>query len=587
MKKITSLLLAFAMLLGSLLALTSCGEPKDDGAEISVYLGEKVYDFDPTDYYVDSNAEQVMSLLYDPLFSVNEKGKLKCDGAAKKYKVDEEERTIVIELKETYWSDLIRVKAEDYVYAWRNVLLNPNNANPAAALLYDIENALEVKLGEKTIYELGVSATDTYELTITYREGADYKQLLKNLASVATAPIRQDIATNIASGYWSKIANTAVTNGPFIIKSVDNVNNSFTIGRNEGYHQDPTIKNTTKIVRPSILVSLTARGEGETALSYADLLEKTVFYMGDASLEDRKEYKKKATVSDDLSTYTYVFNLENELFAIKKVRQALSMAIDREAIIEAITFGKAATGFLPDSVLSSAKGKSFNKKVDDLISTSEAIADAKALLSSVDLTGIDRSFELTVNDDEESLAIASIVKTAWESLDAGLSVKIKAVGTISTAISPDVSSEPIEDSEIQVLVNNAARGDRDFDVIAVDWQMYSTDAFVALASFSSYMNGNGAQHGVPRLNVSGWWSADYDHHLDTAYKADSAKDKKEALKSAEEILLDSCAVIPVVYNQSFAFVSKDVSKVSYDAFGNFSLKKAVQKNYHKYLNSEE
>ena len=40
-------------------------------------LGEKVYDFDPTDYYVDSNAELVMGLLYDPLFRVNEKGKIK------------------------------------------------------------------------------------------------------------------------------------------------------------------------------------------------------------------------------------------------------------------------------------------------------------------------------------------------------------------------------------------------------------------------------------------------------------------------------------------------------------------------------
>ena len=79
MKRIISLALTLAMMLGVCAMLASCGEPKDDGAEISVYLGE-VFDFDPTDYFVDSNQEQVMSLLFEPLFTVDEKGKLQCDG---------------------------------------------------------------------------------------------------------------------------------------------------------------------------------------------------------------------------------------------------------------------------------------------------------------------------------------------------------------------------------------------------------------------------------------------------------------------------------------------------------------------------
>ena len=55
MKKIVSLILSLTLLLSSLAILSSCGA-KDAGAEISVYLGERIYDFDPTDYYVDSNA---------------------------------------------------------------------------------------------------------------------------------------------------------------------------------------------------------------------------------------------------------------------------------------------------------------------------------------------------------------------------------------------------------------------------------------------------------------------------------------------------------------------------------------------------
>ena len=414
MKRIMSLILALALLAGCVTVFASCGEPKDAGAEISVYLGEEIYDFDPTDYYVDSNADQIMSLLFEPLFTLSKSGKLKKNGLAKDYKVDKDERTIVIELRESYWSDEIRVTAEDFVYSWRDILLEPINSNPAAALLYDIENAVEIKNGEKTIYELGVEASDTYELTITYRDGANYKQLLKNLASVATSPVRQDIATDFTVDYWTKVINTAVTNGPFKLEELDYTLGTFTLSRNIGYHQKPTAKKYTKQVTASQLVSFTNPDGSAMNVKYSDIENKTVFYMSDAPLEERASNKDEAKVLDDLSTYTYVFNTENPLFAIKEVRQALSMAIDRNAIVNAITFGKAATGFIPDACIDAATKDPFREHAD-LISKGAKLDEAKTILAGVDFGTLSKSFTLTVNDDAESLAIAAIVEAAWES----------------------------------------------------------------------------------------------------------------------------------------------------------------------------
>ena len=577
MRKIISLVLAMTLIMGLMLSLTACGEPKDDGAEIQVYLGDAVYDFDPTDYYVSDNAAQVMSLLYDPLFRVSPNGKLKTDGAAKKYSVDKEERKIVIELRETYWSDGDRVRAADYVYAWRDLLTNPNKANPAAALLYDIENAVEVKNGA-SLYEFGAAATGIYEITITYREGADYKQLLKNLASVATSAVSRD-AVSGAEGHWSKNVATAVTNGPFMISNVDYSNESFTVVRNKGYHQSLDTKNYTKLVKPGTLVSFTALGEGETALSYADIENKTVFFMGNASLADRAANAKKAKVYDALSTYAYVFNMDNPLFAIKEVRQALSMVIDRNSIIEAITFGKAATGLLPDTVLNS-KGKTFGS---DLISASAAETEAKNLISSVSskLSGIDKSITLTVNNDEESLAIAALVKTAWEKL--GFTVTVDAVGSVKTT---GVAEDPFYDSEIQILVKQAARGVRNFDVIAVDWQAYSNDPFAMLAAFSVPYSGSGIAlpEGAVRYgSIGGYADSDYDALIDSAYKATSTVEREAFLKEAEAKLIDSACIVPLVFNQNFAFISKDLSGVVVDGFGNFVFTETKQKNYKKYL----
>lgn len=581
MKKITSLLLALTFILGSALLLVSCGKNKDGGAQIKVYLGEKIYDFDPTDYYVDSNAELVMSLLYDPLFRVNEKGKLKCDGAAESYDVDEANNTIVITLRESYWSDGVRVKADDYVYSWRNVLLDPNDANPAAALLYDIENAVKVKNGEVSAFEFGAVASETYQITIKYRNGANYEQLLKNLSTVASSPIRQDIATNLTEGYWSKLVNSAVTNGPFMISRIAS-DKSFTLARNEGYHQALDVKNPNKIVNPGKLI-------GTGTATYADIEKDVVFYMTDAPLADRSKYKDEAEVADDLSTYTYIFNTDRPLFQIPEVRKALSLAIDRDAIIKAIVFGKAATGFLPDSVLNLDNGKSFNKNEDALISTSAKKQAALDLLATVDLTGISKEFALTVNNDEESLAIANIVKAAWE--DIGFTVTVNAVGEKESVVGDGATETKIVDSALQVIVNNATRedfygNDRGFDVIGIDWQMYSTDPFVALCAFADVYSGSGVS--LPALdaaygNIAGYSDEAYNELIKKAYNETDLEERNDILHAAEAKLVDSACIVPLVFNQTFTFQHKHISKVKFDGFGNVILTDMKQKKYEQYL----
>ncbi len=582
MKKIVSLFLSLVLLLGVCAALASCGAPEDDGAEISVYLGGQVYDLDPSEYYVSDNAAQVMSLLYEPLFSLNEKGEAVC-AAASDYTVDTEERTITVNLRESYWSDQIRVTAEDFVYAWRDVILEPSNANPAATLLYGIENAKEIKSGEDiTLYKFGVKAEETYKLVITYREGADYKQLIKNLASIATAPLRQDVVAAKAD-YWSKDVSTICTNGPFKLDSYNALAGEFTVARNLGYHQHYSVEDFDNNVVPSKLVSFVSAEGEDYVVSYSDLENKTVFFLGEAPLSDVAANADKATVTDTLSTYTYVFNTTKAPFNNANVRKALSLALDRQAIASAVTFGKAANGLLPDATAKSIYGKN----ITDRISASPDMAAAKALIDAESLTAAEKKFTLTVNDDERSLAIAELAKAAWAEL--GFTVTVKAVGNTSANIT-DNNGEPITvtDSSVQTLAIRAAqKGERDFDVLAVDWQMYSADAFVALSAFSSDMNGNGVDYdnGTPvnRTSITGWTNSAYDKLIEGAYNAVTAEARTAALVSAERFILDSAVVIPVLYNQSYAFVSSELSGVAADGFGFFTFNNVAQKNYKDYL----
>lgn len=582
MKKIFSLVLVLSLLLSSALVLTSCGAPENEGAQIPVYLGEPIYDFDPTDYYVDSNADQLMSLLYEPLFTLTEKGKLK-KAAADKYEVNEEERTIVIELRETYWSDGSRVLASDYIYAWRDVILDPTKANPAAALFYDIENAAEIKKGEASSYEFGATGS-LYEITIVYREGADYEQLLKNLASVAAAPLRQNGVAQ-SSSYWAKSVNSIYTNGPFKVDTLDYEDGILTLTRNLGYHQNPNKVDYDNEVNPYILTTPFEVAGKTVELTYSDIEDKAIFIMSDATLADRSANKGEAKVYDDLSTYTYVFDTTNPLFANKDVRKALSLVIDRNAIISAITFGKAADGFVAPLAAKDIE--------QSLISASANKAAAEELLknSGVDFAVIGKSFTLTVNDDAESIAIAEIVKEAWESL--GFSVTIDAVGTVESTIIDFANNTNIvvKDSKIQYLVKEASKGNVQYDVIAVDWQMYSGDPFVALASLTSDINGcgaifNDAQTSL-RPNISGWSNAEYDALINAAYSTANDDARNGYLKDAEKLLMEEMPVIPLVFNETFVFTAKGISKVNVDGLGNLNFTDTKLRKYEKYLPETE
>ena len=584
MKRTLSLLLALVMILGTLVSLTSCGAPKNAGAEINIYLGAETFDLDPSDYYVSSNAEQVLSLVYEPLFSINKNGKLK-PAAAKEYEVDKEERKIVITIRESYWSDNIKVNAANFVYAWCDRILDTANPNPAASLFLDIEGVKELLNGEGSISDVGISATEMDQITITYCEGADYKRILENLASVATSPVRQDIVET-AETYWSKNANTIVTNGPFKLKSYNKEEGTFELARNLGYHQMYNVKDYDNKVNPALLYGNFTLADGEITVSYSDIQNKVTFIMADATLADRAANKKKAEVADHTSTYTYVFNTKHPLFADANVRRALSAAIDRDAIVKAVTFGKPADGFIPD-----VSGGSEEK----LISTTSATNKAREYLALVDtaLLEANKSFTLTIDSDEQSKKIAELVKASWESI--GFTVTVK----VAEPVENELNGSLIIDSGIQYLIKDASYGDAQFDVIAVDWQTYSLDALAGLATLTSNLNGMGkeqisgdpalgtADSSVARANVTGWSDAKYDSLVAAVLSATSKKDREAKLAEAEAYLIGEMPVCPIMFNQSFVFVGSKISKLEFNGLGNVVLTDVKLSGYTKYYKPEE
>ena len=137
-------------------------------------------------------------------------------------------------------------------------------------------------------------------------------------------------------------------------------------------------------------------------------------------------------------------------------------------------------------------------------------------------------------------------------------------------------------------------GGKSYNVIAMDYQMLSPDAFGALASFSYEMSGNGIHiaggfSGTTeiRKHASGFQSDSFDAKIAAAYAETDMVKRNELLHEAEELLLAEMPVIPILFNRSAALVDADLNRVYYNYYGYAVFTRTELRNYHKHLITEE
>ena len=76
---------------------------------------------------------------------------------AKSIQISADKKTYIFLLKSVKWSDGTPIKAQDFVYAWKQ-MLDPDYPAPNAHLLYPILNAKEAKEGLVSLDEVGIKA---------------------------------------------------------------------------------------------------------------------------------------------------------------------------------------------------------------------------------------------------------------------------------------------------------------------------------------------------------------------------------------------------------------------------------------------
>lgn len=557
-------------------------ENEDPGLTVPVYLSADVCNFDPAYANLDDAALKIMSLLYEGLFKIADNGKV-VKAQAKSVKVlddpDDDYYAIEIKIKNTRWSDEVRVQAADYIYAWKRIL-ESDFRGEAASMLLCIKNARAVNAGDMSIDDLGVTDVSIDTLRIEFEGPTDYDKFYEYLASPMLVPLRE-IAVDRVEKDWSSNSSVMVSNGPFMVRTFV-YGKRMILERNECYMRDLEEDSLKKEVTPFRLHIEFVDDAAEALEAYE---AGKIAYLGDLPLNKRAEYADHddLTVADTMSVMSCIFNTENELFNDPNVRKALSLAVDRNKIVEILTFATPAEGLIADGVFNTGygkKAKSFREVGGSLIASAADASAAKDLLKKAGVTG--GEFTLTVRDTEADIAVGQYLKSVWE--DLGFTV------TISKKILHKYTDEDeyslVEDFYLETYESG------NFDIILIDYAMLTTDAFPNLAMFAKAFAGGSMNMNVSdedyelATHVSGYYNAEYDAKIEAIFAEEDEDVRAELLHEAEAMLLDDMPIMPLVQLQSFSLANDDISKLDVNYWGSFDFKKVKLANSENYVIEE-
>ncbi|WP_419953773.1 peptide ABC transporter substrate-binding protein [Methylobacterium sp.] len=260
--------------------------------------------------------------LYEGLLTYDNHGAI-IPGAATHWTVSDDALTYTFHLREDgHWSNGDPVVAADFVFGLRRIL-HPATAAKYAEVLYPLKNARGVNQGEAAPESLGVTAPDARTLVVTLDRPTPY--LLELLTHQTSLPVHPPSVSRFGDAFTRP--GNLVSNGAYAL--VDWVpNDRITLTRNRFFHAAAGVSIETVAFLPtpdlSSAVRRYAAGEIE---SLADL-------PGDQMASLKARFGGQVVLGPSLGLYALAVNIRKPPFDDVRVRQALSLVIDREFLAE-------------------------------------------------------------------------------------------------------------------------------------------------------------------------------------------------------------------------------------------------------------
>ncbi len=478
----------------------------------------------------DTQSGSILNGVFEGLTRVNDQDQVE-NAMAQDVKVSEDKLTYTFTLRDAKWSNGDPVVAGDFEYAWKWAL-DPKNASVYASILYPVKGAEAFNNGKGKAEDVGVKAVDDKTLEVTLEHPVPY--FLKLTAFYTYYPVDQKVVEG--NKKWAADAGKDyVTNGPYEISEWKH-NDSITLKKSSTYWDKKNVDVDT------IKVAMVESAATADRMFQSGDLDFIGSPFQSVSLDKVDTYKKDKSlhITDNAASYVYKFNTKDKILKNVNIRKALTLAIDRQGLIDNVTKGeqKPANGIVPKSINGWDTQKQFYKDND--------IAGAKAALKQgMKELGISKAsdikIKLSINTDEAHQAIAQYVQEGWH----------KNLGINAT----------IDNSEWQVYLDKVNK--LDYQVARMGWSADYNDANTFLEPYTTADNGN---------NMTGWENPEYKKLMGEATKETDDAKRLQLLQQAEQVFMSEYPVAPV-YDYTNLYIVKDyVKDMAPDLLGNVNLK---------------
>lgn len=467
--------------------------------------------FDPQ-YVVGNSAGAIMYDLFEGLVTRTPDDVL-VPAIAESWSVSGDGTVYTFQLRTSAkWSDGRPITAADFVYSYQR-MLDPKSGTRGASALFPIRNAVAASLGQKPVGEVGVKALSPSTLEITLEGPAPY--FLSLLASYSNAPVPRHVIEKHGRK-WTR-PGTMVSSGAYALKEVV-TNTYYRIAKNPHYHgaDRVTIGEVFYYPVPSPTTSLKRYLAGEL-----DVILNIPWNQYENLQETRPD---EFRIARGIGLGYLLVNNRQPPFDDIRVRKALSLAIDRDVIVEKLlkTGDEPAYSIIPTAVW----GNPGEPPGYSRLSQEQRWAEARKLLADAgfdDDNPLRFTFVFPPVERDRRLAVAW--RSMWQR--AGVEAELETVG-------------------MRALMQQAAASE--YQVARMTYYAIFSDpvSFFALIQGESFRN------------YSGYSNPEIDRRLALADTIRPEDERTAYLRGIERLVMDDFPVIPSHFQSRAFLVSKRV-----------------------------
>jgi len=494
-----------ALLNGSCARRATTVDQATQAGVLHLSVGSEPTDLDPQTVTGLGDAK-IIAALFEPIVTFDPLTLAPRPALAERWDISPDGLTYTFHLRPTArWSNGDPITAEDCIASWRRIL-TPTLAADYAYFFYIIRGAESFHKSQTTDFTtVGLAAPDARTLVVTLAHPAPY--FLQILLNSPWRPLNVRSIAAVGDAYrrgtpWTR-PGKLISSGPFTLKEWK-PHQHILVEKSLTYWDHATVRLNAIQFYPIDSMDAEERAfrAGQLHGTWALPLSKI--------LPLQQEKSPALRIDPILETYFFRLNVHRAPLNDQRIRRALSLAIDRDAIAQKILPG----GRQPAPTLISSVIPGYTpppRRAYDLAAARQLLAEA-GHAGGAGLPPI----EILYNNSEILRLVAEAIQQMWRR-DLGLDIRLV-------------------NQEFKVVF--ASRRTGDYQILLGSWTADYLDATTFLDLWRSD-SGN---------NHTGWADPAYDALSDQANRLADPAARGAVLTAAEALVLEAAPIIPIYFN---------------------------------------